>query len=274
MKRLLLSLGFFFLLIGLGFFVRSRILISRQKAGLQINCQPQATIFLDGRHLGQTPFENTNLKPGEYLLKLVPEASGLASWEQKIKLTRGIKTIINQKLAETQEFASGEILTLESLANPKLIALAIISSPSEALVKIDGVTRGFTPISIEDITEGNHRINLTLPGYLEKEVQIKTLLGKKLIIDIKMAKEKLLVEEATPSAEKEEALEVPYVEIKETPTGWLRVRMGPSLSATEAAKINPGEKYPLLDEEGGWLKIRYQDNQEGWISGRYATKFE
>jgi len=66
----------------------------------------------------------------------------------------------------------------------------------------------------------------------------------------------------------------PYVLIKETPTGWLRVRMEPSTTATEAAKVNPGEKYPLLEEKGGWYKIRYSGDKEGWISAQYATKFE
>jgi N-acetylmuramoyl-L-alanine amidase len=64
------------------------------------------------------------------------------------------------------------------------------------------------------------------------------------------------------------------VVIKNTPTGWLRVRMEPSLSATEAAKVKPGEKYTLLDEKNGWYKISYKEGEEGWISGRYAKKLD
>jgi uncharacterized protein YgiM (DUF1202 family) len=50
--------------------------------------------------------------------------------------------------------------------------------------------------------------------------------------------------------------------------------MEPSTVATEAAKVNPGEMYPLLDEESGWYKIEYQKDEEGWISGQYAEKYE
>jgi len=44
--------------------------------------------------------------------------------------------------------------------------------------------------------------------------------------------------------------------------------------ATEAAKVNPGETYPFLDEKEGWFKIEYDKDKEGWISGKYAEKVE
>ena len=92
------------------------------------------------------------------------------------------------------------------------------------------------------------------------------------------------IEEATPSGATEEEAETtptpkaqatppakPYVKVKDTPTGFLRVRMGPSTSATETAQIKPGEMYPYLDEEkDGWLKIEYKKDEEGWVSGVYV----
>lgn len=269
---------FFFLfiacsIIGLGLLAYSRILGKKQPSGLKVSAEPRATIFLDGKHLGQTPFENKELKPGEFTLTLVPEKENLVSWERKIKLNPGILTAIKYNLAESAELLSGEILYLEPLTNKKLISLAVISSPDGALVKVDGTTRGFTPVSLEDISEGEHLISLSLPGYLERKIEAKTVLGRKLIINAQLAKEKLEEKEATPSTEKGEG-EKPYVEIKDTPTGWLRVRLGPSTAATEAAKVKPGEKYSLLDEEKNWYKIEYETGKEGWISGKYAEKFE
>lgn len=264
-----------FLVIGLALLGRSQLLRKKQPAALQIISEPRATIFLEGKHLGQTPFEDRNLKPGEFILKLVPESEALNPFEQKIKLNPGVLTAVNRKFGESEEFSSGEILTLESLANKKLISLAIVSTPDGALVKVDGITRGFTPVSLEDISEGDHLISLSppLPGYLAKEIKARMVLGHKLIINAKLAQEKIETEEATPSA-KEKELEKPYVTINETPTGWLRVRLEPTTAATEAAKVKPGEKYPLLDEERDWYKIRYNEEKEGWISGKYATKYE
>lgn len=278
MKRWFFLIGSGFIIIGLILFLRSRFFFKKQAAGLKVSSQPQATVFLGDKHLGQTPFEDKLLDPGEYLLKLIPETTGLASWERKIKLTPGVLTTVDQKLAETQEYSSGQISTLATLTNKRLVALAVITNPSDALVKIDGITRGFSPISTEDITTGEHLITLSLSGYVGKEIRVATMEGKKLIIDAQLAKEKIeeKVEEkeATASAQNKKETKEPYVEIKDTPTGWLRVRMKPSTTATQSGQVNPGEKYPLLDEENGWYKIRYQEDQEGWISGRYATKFE
>lgn len=277
MKKWFLLVFIAFLVIGGTLIVRSRLLKEKQTAGLQVSSEPRATIFLAGSHLGQTPFENKDLKQGEFLLKLVPDSETLNPLEQKIKLNPGVLTVVKHKFAENEEFSSSEILTLEPLVNKKLISLAIISTPSGALIKIDGITRGFTPISLEDITEGSHLISLSLPGYLEKEIKAKTILGHKLIIEAKLAKEEVETEEATPSAKEEEKEEFkkPYVEIKDTPTGWLRVRMEPTTTATEAAKVKPGEKYKFLETtETGWHKIEYEEGKEGWISGKYAIKHE
>ena len=47
--------------------------------------------------------------------------------------------------------------------------------------------------------------------------------------------------------------------------------MEPSASATEAAKVNPGEMFPYLNEEkSGWYKIEYEEGKEGWVSGVYV----
>lgn len=275
MKKLFLVLVIIFLILGLALIVRSQLLEKRQTAGLQVTAEPKATIFLEGRHLDQTPFEDKNLKPGEFTLKLVPESETLNPFEQKIILNPKTLTVVTWKFGESEELSSGEILTLEPLANKKLVSLAVISSPHGALAKVDGVTRGFTPLSLEDITEGDHLISLSLPAYLTKEIKAKTALGRKLIINAKLALEKIEAEEATPSAKEEEKLEKPYVEIKDTPTGWLRVRLEPSTTATEAAKVKPGEKYKFKEAtETGWYKIEYEEGKEGWISGRYATKYE
>ena len=47
----------------------------------------------------------------------------------------------------------------------------------------------------------------------------------------------------------------PFVTIKDTPTGFLRVRMEPSTAATEAAQVKPGEKYVFPKSEVNWKKI-------------------
>jgi hypothetical protein len=276
MKRWFLAILFIFLLVAGGLYVRARFLKERQLAGLQVTSEPRATIFLDGKHLGQTPFKSEQLRSGDFSFKLVPDGELFFPWTQKIKLNPGVLTAIDRQFGQTEEVSSHEILTLESSVNKNLASLAVISSPDGALVKIDGVTHGFTPLSLSDVSEGDHLISISLNGYLEKEVKAKTVLGRRLIINIKLAKEKDDEEETTSIDEEgvEEESEIAYVVIKETETGWLRVRLEPTTAASEAAKVKPGEKYPLLEENKGWYKIPYEEGKEGWISGKYATKFE
>lgn len=59
--------------------------------------------------------------------------------------------------------------------------------------------------------------------------------------------------------------------IKDTPTGYLRVRVKPS--GAELARILPGEKFEILEEESGWIKITTPSG-EGWILKSYTEPLE
>ena len=85
------------------------------------------------------------------------------------------------------------------------------------------------------------------------------------------AKEKSSTKISLPVSE-EVIEEIPMVIIKETETGWLRVREGPGTIYPEIAKIYPGESYPLLEEIEEWCKIELEDKQEAWISIEYILK--
>jgi uncharacterized protein YgiM (DUF1202 family) len=62
--------------------------------------------------------------------------------------------------------------------------------------------------------------------------------------------------------------------IKETETGWLKVRENNSASSKEVIKVKPGEQYVLLSEEKDWYKIDLGSSKSGWISATYAEKSE
>jgi len=262
-------------------FVGGRLIFKRQKegiAGLKITSVPQATIFLDSRHLGRTPYED-KLPVGEYILKLVPEtaATTAASWQGKVKLSSGVLTYVNRELGPTDLVSTGEILSLEKIEG-KTTEIAVLSSPEGAIVKLDDEQKGATPLSLRNIPPGDHEILISSPGFLSRKVQVRTTTGFKLTADFSLAisGEDVVATQGgtvTPAPGKEEVSR-PYVQIKETPTGWLRIRIEPSTSATEAAKVKPGEKYPFLEEKSGWYKIQYEEGKEGWISGKYAEKFE
>jgi len=292
MRKFVLPAIALILVLGVGGFIIKQKFLQPAQAGLQVSSNPPATIFLDEKEMGMTPNEWQNLKPGEVTLKLVPQATATTyfPWETKIKLINGMVAVVNREFGETESASAGEVMTMEKIADKKSASLAVISIPDSAVVTLNNETKGFTPVSLDGLTEGNFEVRVSANGYQERMVRVKLVDGYKLMVNVKLAEEEKEGEEGEGEGEEEAEVtgtptpkaEVtpkttppprPYVLIKDTPTGWLRVRIEPSIAATEAAKVNPGEMYSLLDEESGWYKIEYEEDEEGWISGQYAEKY-
>ncbi len=73
-----------------------------------------------------------------------------------------------------------------------------------------------------------------------------------------------VIEDNTSSTEK-------TLKIADTPTGWLNVRSGPGTSFASLGRVNPGEVYPLLAEEGEWYRIKFgNQSKEGWVAKQYT----
>lgn len=296
MKKGLILIGVGLVVLGVsGYFIFSKVLNKPAKAALQIASTPDSKVFLNGEEVGVTPYFDDSLEVGEYTVKLTPQdGSSLASWEERVSLVANIVTSVNYQLGTSEELISGEILALEKIGNPKNAALAVVSQPDGALIKIDNESQGFAPVSLEELSPSEHQITISSPGFAEKTITAQTIAGYKLMVTVKLAQEDLSgMAEATSEAEEEEKteeeekeekeeptaapidLEKPYVKILTTPTGWLRVRMGPITTATEAAKVKPGQAFPYLsEEENGWYKIEYEDGEEGWVSGVYSELIE
>lgn len=260
---------------------------------LKVASNPTASVFLDNKHVGRTPVE-TKVTSGDYTIRLVPETTtqALASWQGSIKITPDILTYVNANLAESEFTTSVETMWLEKITS-KLAEVAVRTNPDGAMASIDGETKGITPISIPNITAGDHALAIVSSGFLSRNIKIKTTAGYKLNAIVKLAlsgespeaspSPTPVVGTPTPSSKTtptptKTASTIdptkPFVTIKDTPTGFLRVRMEPSTSASEAARINPGEKYHIEDEKTGWYQIKYDAKNLGWISGQYATKTE
>lgn len=291
-------------LILLGLVLKFKILGRQGPGAIQVNSNPKAIVYVDNAQVGSTPFMNDKIKTGEHTVKLVPEGSdtNLISWEGKIDLSPGVMIVINRNLGESDFSSSGQTLTLEKVGSKDKASLSVTSIPDNSVVKIDGEPKGFTPLSIDSFKPGSYLVTVSSPGYEEESISAKPESGYKLIVNVQLARKIEGIEDSTASAEQEEAtsssstqtsptptpkvkasvtpssskeIEKPYVTIKDTPTGWLRVRSEPKTSASEVAKVDPGKNYPYLGEkENGWLKIEYEKGKEGWISATYADLVE
>lgn len=279
-KRVILAI-FFFLLSGSSF-LGFRIYQTRQLefSALQVTATPKSQVYLDGQLLGSTSLRE-ELKPGEHTVKIVPEQNEASlTFEQKIKFVPFLLTAIDRTFRETDAQSEGSILTLEPISDKNSANLLIISSPPEAKVSLDNELKGVTPLELKNITLSDHEVTLNAPGFIEKRVRVSTgkTAGYQLTANVKLALslEGDNVASPTPTLTSQaQPTPVPLtVKIKQTPTGFLRVRFSPSLSATEVARVKPGETFPILEEatNSGWTKISLSDGTSGWVSNLYITK--
>jgi hypothetical protein len=261
---------------------------------LRVDTNPAAAIFLDNKSLGRAPFRD-KVQSGSYTIKLVPDSTTtqFASWEGNIVVGPSLLTYVNADLNESELSSAVDILWLEKISS-KQSELSVTTSPDGASVLVDDTTRGVTPISISDITPGDHTVTVTNVGFLTRTLKIRMTPGYRLIATMKLGlssggqipvasptptlavtptgKTTPTPKTATSSAQPNPPK--PYLVVKDTPTGFLRVRMEPSTSATEAARINPGDKFTILDTQNGWYQIRYDTTNTGWVSGQYVEKIE
>jgi hypothetical protein len=265
---------------------------------LKVDSQPSAAVFLNDKHIGRTPYKEKTAA-GEYTVKIVPEGgvTQLASWEGKITIGQNLLTYVNADLTESELSSAIDVLWLEKITSNQS-ELVVTSNPDGASVLLDDETKGVAPLTIPAVSAGDHTLTVTSPGFVTRTIKIKTTAGYRLLGSIKLA----LFAGATPTPEASPSPTIsgtpkvtptgspkvtptksastvadppkPFVIIKETPTGFLRVRMEPSTSASEAGRVNPGEKYTIFDTSGSWYQIKYNGTNEGWISGQYAEKVE
>jgi len=296
MKRgWLIGIAVFLGIVLLGIVLKTTVFNKKNNGAISISSTPKAIVFIDGIQVGTTPYLNDKLQVGEHTVKLVPEATNdsLVPWEGKVILNPNVLTVVNRNLGSSAQASSGEVIWLEKITSKDKASITVISSPDQAVVRIDGEPKDFSPITIDDLNPGSYQIVVASTGYEERTISAKAVAGYKLIINVQLAKKIEGIEEAKTSGEKAETTPTPtpevasgykptpsptvtpppkpYIKIKETPTGWLRVRVDPSTSATEAAKVKPGEMFPYLGEEkNGWYKIEYEKDKEGWVSGTYV----
>lgn len=237
---------------------------STEPTALQVTTTPEASVFLDGKHVGKTPFYSDQLKDKEYLVKLT---SGEASYLEKVKLTPNTLTVIDRELNNNFLAQSGETLWLREGKG-----LFIISMPDEAGISLDGQLVGKTPVKIEDIEEGEHKILVSIQGYIDREFSVKTNSKYQLVADVTLASEAAKGTTSTAASSSSPSPQQPSkVVVQNTPQGFLRIRKEASTSSTEVGRVNDGDQLEFIQETQGWIEVKFKDKQ-GWVSGQYVKK--
>lgn len=234
----------------------------RDRTGIKVESMPEAQVLIDSKEMGKTPFDSDQLEVGEHLIEL-KLLEGKASWSGNVSLNPGTVTVVNRELGESVASSSGEVISLE-----KGKGVIVVSTPSEADVMIDGKGYGRTPIKFDDLPAGEHVFIVGRSNYLKRSIKAALVDAYRLSItvDLALSEADLTKVNATPIEASKELV------IKQTPTGFLRVRADATTNGAEIGRLNPGETVTLLEETPGWFKVRLKDGKEGYISSAYATK--
>ena len=121
---------------------------------------PGAKVYMDSALLGTTNsagiFQQSGITSGNHLFKVT--ASGYNDWMNTIYIQANTVTAIPATLtpvgvSPTPVQQSG--------------GLAIASSPSNAETYIDNLFRGYTPVTVTDLSPGDHVVRLSATGYVD-----------------------------------------------------------------------------------------------------------
>lgn len=281
-------------------FVAARLFVFDKKEDfgeLKITSSPSTNIFIDNVNVGKTPYHD-KAKIGEYLIKLIPdqEASGSAQWQGRVKVYKNSLSYINRELGSTDVDSAGEILTITDITDgskdDSIGQIIVDSDPVGAIVYLDNEEKGVTTAKLDNVGRGEHELSLFMPGFFRRTQKVNVEGGRRLSALFKLAIDhgqqvKIASLSASPKKESTDSAALTpspsptgaiasgstgQVKIKDTPTGYLRVRTEPSVNASEEAQVKPGDTFALTGEQPNWYKIVYETGKEGWISQEYATK--
>ncbi len=266
--------------------VRFFLLDKKNETGqLKIISSPTTSVFINNVAVGKTPFYD-KYKTGDYILKLIPEgtATDTASWQGKIYVYKNSLTYVNRELGNSDISSAGEILTVTKMEKtPKKSnqgELYVETEPQGAIVYLDNDEKGVAPLILEEVIHGEHELSVFLPGFLRRTQKINIEAGYRVNVSFKLAidpqakslSSSKITEDKIATESAETVSGTTKVIIKDTPTGWLRVREEPTINASESARVNPGDTFDLLEEKDNWYKIEYEKDKTGWISAEYAVK--
>lgn len=246
--------------------------------GIDVVTSVDSNVYLNGQFVGKTPFSGV-YKAESLMLKVVPIDTqlGYSPFETKLTLTGGIQTVVRREFGKTEDESSGDIISFEK--EKGRTSMVVISTPADTSVSLDGVPRGFSPFKTSTISPAEHQITVKAPGYLDRAMTVNTKYGYRLTVYAKLGKAS---EDQQKTPEVSPIIKT-FIEILNTPTGFLRVRNAPGKDGQEIAQVTPGNKYLFLsaDVASGWYEIQYQDPAAGlpngitgWVSNEFAKKIE
>jgi hypothetical protein len=210
----------------------------KQKAELQLVASPDnVPVSVDGKNMGFTPLLLQDLADGNHAISF--QAPGYTTFERTVKLIKGTRIMMTVKLAK-------ELIPEAPIATESAELETATPSGTKSTPKPTATPKA-TPKATAKAASASATVASPSPSPSSSPTASSSGVVKK-STSIK-----------------------PYVEVLDTPTGFLRVRDSTSASATELYKLAIGSTVPYANASAsGWLKVTYDGTKTGWVSGQYA----
>ncbi|MCE5299028.1 MAG: PEGA domain-containing protein [Methanoregulaceae archaeon] len=131
-----------------------------------------AAVYLDGMLKGTTPISITGVSSGVHQLKVTRQGYEDYSTGVTIPTGQTATVPVTLKVQSSTTTVPTTVPTLIPTTVPTQVpsgtgtgTLSVTSTPSGAMVYLDGVFKGITPISITGVSSGAHQLKVTRPGY-------------------------------------------------------------------------------------------------------------
>ncbi len=144
----------------------------RQTGSLAISSSPdKAQVFLNGVSMGNTPVSMQGVKVGTHVVSMF--INGYYINEQKVRVKPDQIELVSAEMKEIEAGKSG--------------TLAISTKPGDALVVVDGLPLGSSPLTLNRLPIGEHTIKLIKEGYNPWEAKISLLSDKITTINVNLS---------------------------------------------------------------------------------------
>ncbi|MBU0535169.1 MAG: PEGA domain-containing protein [Patescibacteria group bacterium] len=254
---------------------------------LKIISEPSgATVYIDGSEIGKTPFSSSAITTGDYEIKIA--LAGYETQIARISIQKGYT--LNGSIKMFPYPISPTVTAFEGSPNLYNGTLDNLNVTSDTQSWVKGLlywnqTRG---INIDNVGLNKEKV---FDYYIDYKGNIfdadGTILATAQTLEkLKGAKRGLYLGRTSDgiglTKEAKDALETlsqiglssKTATVKDTGTGWLRVRSIGGLNGTEIARVTSGATYQVLELGTGWVKIKVSDTIEGWVSADYVTLSE
>lgn len=126
-----------------------------------ISAIPFADVYVDGALVGQAPIDRSDMAPGRHIV--VVHRDGFADYKEDIVIEPGGRRDV--------------VADLRAVG-----VLRVISNLEGALVYLDGTQAGKTPVTIENVSVGQHVVELRAPGHDDARQSIIVTAGQQQVV--------------------------------------------------------------------------------------------